>query len=245
MISRRKLVTGGAALAVYNALGRKGSAQSFLPGQYPAGASAGAAPPVTAMSLFDSNTSEATTISVPAGVQAGDLLVLADLALSANVLPTDFTQIATDVVNTLRLSTSFKLATGSETTITGMSGSGAVSKILAVFRPNGTVASYGVFDAEQAATGGNPAGQTITSSGGTAPLIAFGFWGANGTVDPRAMTPAKDAELNQDWDSNTDALYIAWKFYDVGETPANVTVDMNDEGNANNMQSCYIQANAA
>ena len=48
------------------------------------------------------------------------------------------------------------------------------------------------------------------------------------------MSPAKDGEV-----ANGTTPYLAYKVYN--SSPANVSVDMDDEGDGNTLQSCYIE----
>lgn len=201
---------------------------------------------LSTLSQVLSATSSSTTITAPSGIQAGDLLVLLDradnLSLPSTVVPTGFTSIAN--VNNgsgMRQIVSYKLATGSEggASITGMAGGLDVNKALAVFRGNVPIASISVASLNAPApTDANPTAQNVTAAGGTVPLIVFGCYSATNTiVSPRTFTPAKDGELNP---SPSQTLYLAWKIYN--SAPANVSVDMDDEGSANTLASFYLQA---
>jgi hypothetical protein len=202
---------------------------------------------LTALSQVLSATSTGETIDAPAGIVAGDLLVLLDKAQSDGttptaVLPTGFTSIHDDGLSTIRQKASYKLADGSEASasITGMVGNFGNAKILLVFRGNNAAQSLTLAGAAGEATAGDPSAQVVGASGGTAPLIVLGFYGAPGglaglDIDTRSFTPAKDDEVN-----STTRLYAAWKIYD--SSPADVTVDMGDfaDTGANVLQSCYI-----
>lgn len=221
---------------------------NFLPG-WSHGFVAGRTP-LTTITQVLSATSTGSTISVPSGVQAGDLIVLFDAAGSSNtsiptqVIPSGFTSI---VDNTLvasgaagqRNTLSYKIASGTEgsTSLTGMNGSNNNRKALLVFRGNVPAAIATVGDAAGQATDGNPSEQIVNASGGVAPLVVIGTWSlfpVGGTVDPRSFSPAKDGEINP-----TAQMYMAWKIYNTA--PADVSVDMTDEGAGNTLQSCYIE----
>jgi hypothetical protein len=193
---------------------------------------------LTSLSQVLSATSLAATITVPAGVQGGDLLVLLDNALGATVpatvIPTGFTSIGNiNDGGQARQILSYKIADGSEasTSITGMD-STSETKALYVFRGDAPITSASPASVNGEATTGNPVSQTVTSGSGLAPLIVIGGYGANVAVSPRTMSPAKDGEINP-----STVMYLAYKIYNL--SPSDVSVDMDDEG-INYLQSCYI-----
>lgn len=216
---------------------------------------------ITSISFVDSATEDSSaSITAPADIDAGDLLVLLDSCFLQNatpdtVVPDGFTSIintshsvSIGEGNTLRIRqiASCKLAEGDEgsTSITGMDeslfGFQTQCKILLVFRPSRPATEITVADAEGNATSGNPASQTATASGGTAPLIAFGCYGAQASISPRTMSPAKDDEESVTGSpASQPNLWIAWKIFN--SSPEDVTVDMDDEGNLQCLQSFYIE----
>ena len=115
-----------------------------------------------------------------------------------------------------------------------MNGTGSDDKVLLVFRGNKAASSLNVASVNSEATAGNPTSQTVTSSGGTPPLVVLGGYGADTTLTPRTFSPAKDGEVN-----SSIYAYLAWKIYN--SSPANVSIDMDDNGGANILQSCYIE----
>lgn len=189
------------------------------------------------------------TITVPAGVKKGDVLVLLDMAFNAGgggtpatAVPSGFSAIVNDSGATNRVITSRKLAVGTEasTVLTGMNGALVDHKILLVFRGNVAVKSLSV---NSIATSGvdpnNPSAQVVASGTGTRPLIVIAAYTGSAAVDPRGMTPAKDGEVSSD--ASVNNCWLAWKFYNADQSPADVTVDMDDEGTANCLQSFYIE----
>jgi hypothetical protein len=190
-----------------------------------------------------------TTITAPADIIEGDMLVLLDsagnvlAAAPSTVVPSGFTSIVNTTgsdggVTNYRQIASYKLADGSEasSSLTGMaSNAGIVRKVLLVFRPDVPASTLTPADPDGQATTGNPTSQTVTASGGTPPLGVFGCYGSDGTaISPRTMSPAKDGEVN-----STTGCYFAWKIYNT--SPAAVSVDMDDEGSMNILQSFYVQ----
>ena len=195
------------------------------------------------LTLVASNTSGAQTISVPGGLQAGDLMVLFDYARNSafsappNTIPSGFTAIVA-AQNTVqsRWNLSYKIANGSETSLSGLTGSAEIRKILAIFRPStGIITSVAVNDPDVQLTDANPAAQTVTAGSGTPPLLVIAAYSSNSSISPRTFSPAEDGELNR-----STKFYLKYKAYD--SSPSNVSVDMDDEGNDNYLASCYFTA---
>lgn len=132
---------------------------------------------------------DSATITAPADIQAGDLLILMDVAwtiaitVPPTVVPTGFTSI----LNTSSASgmygrtiTSYKIADGSEasSSITGMAASLDNAKTLLVFRANMPISSVTVNDAAGEMTTNDPASQTISVGSSTTLALSFGgFFG--------------------------------------------------------------------
>jgi hypothetical protein len=202
-----------------------------------------AAAGTTSLAFHDDAYSITNTIDVPAGLEAGDLIVLSDVvsdnsAAPAASAPSGFTIWIDliDVSGTGRTVVSYKIATGSETTLTGMSADDFMDKILAVFRPDVPITSITASTPTTEATGGNPSAQNIVATGGTLPLIAFGIYSALGSaVSPRTMTPAATGELN-----STTRHYVKYQLQNA--SLADVSVDMDDEGKSNSLAVGYLWA---
>ncbi len=207
--------------------------------------SATVAGPATSLSQVASATSALETITVPAGVIAGDLLVLLDRAeddattVPTTVVPTGFTSIInTAHAQYTRSIMSYKIAVGTEasSSITGMNGTAYESKAMYVFRGNNPITSVTAASAAGQFTESNPTAQVVTASAGAVPLVVlagYSVFAAN-AVDPRTFSTTKDGEI-----SNGTDLYLAYKIYN--SSPADTTVDMDDEGFENCLQSCYLQ----
>jgi hypothetical protein len=210
----------------------------FQPGFY------GKAPLVTSLAFQTSATNENTgSITGPASIQAGDLLVLLDYAAvtpspPAATVPSGFTQITTATGGLSRVVLSMKKATGAEASasLTGMIGNIGDAKLLYVFRGNVPITVIQALSVGQQSTDLNPTAQVVTASGGTPPLVVIGAYSSSGTVSPRTFTPAKDGEINT---TNTGDQWLAYKIYNA--SPADVTIDMDDEGSENCLMSCYIR----
>lgn len=198
---------------------------------------------VLALALAGSGTSTATDGAITSSVtiQAGDLLAIfgRGAGLSGAAFPPDFTQVAvsTDTANA-KCGILYKIATGAEgTSVTGFSGAGTAAlgqNCLYVFRGGKPITAVVPGGAGAELTAGDPASQVVPSGSGTPALVVLGGYNAVGAaVDPRTMSPAKDGEINA-----TTNTYLAYKLYNTD--PVDVTVDMDDEGGANNLCSCYL-----
>ena len=199
---------------------------------------------LTAVSFFASATAAdgSTNIVAPANIQAGDLIVLLDRvstgSVPATVVPSGFTSIRNDNDGTaVRMICSYKIAVGTEggTSIACMPpGIFEDGKALAVFRGNVPINSVTIGSSSGQITNNDPTAQNVVVAAVAPPLIVFGAFVSNTTVDPRSFTPAKDAEINPD-----TLLYLAWKIYNTA--PADTAIDMADEGNGNGLQSFYLK----
>lgn len=212
-----------------------------------------AAAAVTSLSQIASTTSSnSATVTGSASIVAGDLLVLLDAVWNlganppASSVPTGFTSIVTSslgTANATRATLSFKIATGAEASasITGMTGTGGASKILTVFRGNVAITSASALDPEQTSTDANPAALTVNASSGTPPLVVVAGYSSSAAVNPRTFTvggsAAKDGEQNGTGTLLDD--WLAWKIYN--SSPADVVIDMDDEGLSNTLVAAYIQ----
>ena len=212
------------------------------------GATTAGAAAVTSIVKQAEATSTTSTITAPADIIAGDMLVLLDRAHGSS-LPTDVTPTGWTTLNnqsngsTTRQNLSYKLAVGTEasSSITGMNGADNNWKIMQVYRPNVAATTLTAGGGVGTITNGDPAAQTITSSAGAAPLVVFGGYGVNdaNVIDPRTFTvggsAAKDGET-----ANSTELYLAWKIYNT--SPADVVIDQEDEGGQNTLNGGYVSA---
>lgn len=201
------------------------------------------------LAQVDSSTSTAATIVAPTTIVPGDLLILVqysfDAGGSAAVTPTGFTNFINviDVGGGSRGMIDWRLADGSEAgaTLTGMD-EPADAKVLVVYRRAPIITSVTPLGAGSESTTGNPVAQTVGSASGAVPLIVIGGYGATAPVSPRTFTvsgvSAKDGEVGAGV-GTTDA-WQAWKIYEVGSTPDDVVIDMDDEG-TNALMSGYFQ----
>lgn len=195
---------------------------------------------MTVITFVDFSESTAATIDMPVGIAAGDIAVLHDVAgdvvSPASVYPSGFTAIGTSQTDTsggifVRLNVSYKILSGSETTITGMSaGALATYKTLTVYRKTGSYswnapASVG---AELLVAGGVASKSVVV---GTAPLVVIGAcWGSSGTL---SLSPSADAAVGAEGQ-------VGYKIYD--SSPSNNTVSTSNLAGTLAISAFYISA---
>src|SRR3972149_6788610 len=199
--------------------------------------------PVTSIAFQDSATSTASTITGPATILAGDVLFLADRARNSTgvpttVVPTGFTSIGNinDGFDSRQIC-SYKIATGAEASasITGMNGTAENRKALYVMRPNSAASVVTIASVGGQFTDSNPAAQNVTAGSGVAPLVVFGAYGTDSAaISPRTFSTTADGEITP-----STNFYFAYKIYN--SSPADSSIDMDDEGVANSLQSFYAQ----
>jgi len=221
---------------------------NFAPGWFPGGA---IAPVARTLSFVASTSSNASSVNLPADIQAGDILIYLDIARDATtptlVTPTGFTNISStgNAEATCRVASHRRFADGTEDGLsrTGMAGSSSrVRKIVLQFRANQPLASITVGSINAQCTDGNPSSANITSSGGTAPVVLFAFYGCmgnlgdNGSVSQRNFSPAEDAEI-----ANGTAAYAKYKILNTTASLADYAVDMTDDNGSQGLIGGYIQ----
>lgn len=201
-----------------------------------------AAVELTTITFRSSATSTTDTITGPADIAAGDLLVLLDRALNGSGIPTEVVPTDFNIINSMnngvtrRQILSYKIADGSEASasLTGMNGTSSDLKILAVFQGDTAISSVTVQDVNGEITDGDPAAQVKNASGGAVPLIVIGGYGSSLTINPRTWTGGTPSEL-----SNGTIQYLLYEIFN--SSPADITVNMDDEGAGNGLQSCYLE----
>lgn len=226
----------------------------FIPGYFPPGAAGGGgAAGLTTLSFVTSTTSEdSSTVTAPGTVNPGDILVYFDYTSDFNsspaaaVTPSGFTNHVSVALSSSRLMISTKLAVGTEdsASITGMTQDGINSgggKAILQFRGDATVASLNIVDVSQEMTDGNPTSQSITAGSGTAPLIVIAAYSCNkGIVDPRTFSTTADGEVEFNSTNFSVDATAAYKIYN--SSPADTTIDQDDEGFENALAGFYIEA---
>lgn len=236
---------------------------------FPAGA-AGLSATLATLAVVDTTTAGNTaagsvSLTVPT-VQDGDLLILqcfgwygVSAATFSNISGwTTITNVTAVGGGTTHASLHYRIASASDSgaSVSGgaeAGGSGSFRfncKSLLVVRANLPIASViaGSVNSEwHNGASGSPAAQTVTISGAAAPLIVVGSYTVTDTgvaVNPRTFTVggvgAKDSELQGVPNASND-VWIAWKSFNAGASLATpVVVDMDDNGSAMTLLSCYI-----
>jgi len=191
-------------------------------------------------SATNASSDNTSTLVVPSGVQAGDLLVWSDYVpnYSSGTVPSGFTQIVLTTANVVNHRTAYKIATGTEsgTTLTGMTGSD-FANALAVFRGAipFTGAAFTVWNSE-GLTDGDPASQTVSVPDiGTGVVIAVaGARSTTGNIAFSTQSPTFDGTISSR-NSGGEALTLGYNIYDFA--PVAQTVDVADVGTRNTLQS--------
>lgn len=191
----------------------------------------------------DHTTSTASTITAPATINAGDLLVLVDFGSSnpgppANVTPSGFTSIQTLAGSTYdRYNISYKIAVGNEdsSTVTGIDASTVNLKTLFRFVPSVPVVAVTVGSLHHEVTDGDPASQSCLASAGSAPLIVFGVYASASNVNTATLvfTPAQDVEI-------LSGTFLSARYKIYNTAPQDTTIDMPDYGVENMLTSFYL-----
>lgn len=202
--------------------------------------------PITPFTVVDDNSSNGTpNITFPSGIQAGDLLLLADFGVNSiggapsSVLLSGFTAIINEAVGNARLIVSYKVATGSESgTVAGMDATSTIAKLMAAFRGSHAVRRIFTGDPHVQVTTNNPDPQTVLAAATCRPLVVFGVYCADGGIPfaDAEMSPAPDGSLVQ----SATVIRIKWKDY-THAVPQDVTVNQPDDG-SNATASFYLKA---
>lgn len=203
------------------------------------------------LSYVDAATSTSTSITAPGGIASGDFAVFMDMARDnvtpSAVTPSGFTNVlntshfvATVGENDHRFMVSYKVLTGSETTISGMSGDGSGDQFkgLFVYRPNKAITAVTPLTGSswgKEMTNSNPSSQSKTLVGLTAPVLYLGIaYNYNTVGEFSTASPAFDSS------SLTAGSRIRFGRKLYNSAPANHTIDMNDLGSGNGLFSGYF-----
>ncbi len=192
--------------------------------------------PIQAIAQINSAAAGASSITCPT-VIAGDLIVVLSYAVGSGafVTPSGFTAAVQSNNGTDRQQISFKISDGTESgsTLNGMTGSG-FGMIVATFRGSEPFLRVEARAASGEVTNGDPVAQNVLAGAiGGSGLVIAGY-ASTGTVSPRTMSPAKDGEIGL----GTNNGYLAWKAFP--QVAVDVSVDMEDEGNSNALQSVFL-----
>lgn len=196
---------------------------------------------LSSLTQIGSATAATSAITLPSGIQQGDLIILLDFATSGSVptavTPTGFTNLQNVSDGSVRrFMVSYKIADGTEssTSVTGMNGSSQNRKGVLTFRGNTFPVSATGAGGTQETSLNAPATQNQNVSGFTTPLIILAMYASNGSVTTRGFSTTKDGEISQ----VSNQWYLAWKTYNA--SPANTALTQSDDG-TNTLFSCYVQ----
>lgn len=208
---------------------------------------------VSSLTFVGSTTSTGSTIDPHGDTVIGDLAVLVDQKFVLNggapaaVVPTGFAQISSlgltfaagffdDEGNRVVISCRKLASTG---TITGMSGGDRINKALLIFRPNAEIDAISFSTPNEQATTGNPSPQSVLAVGQSPPILVIGSAANSGATGAPSLSlsPAVDGTINSV--SGPTYLSVPYKIYN--SSPADHSIDANDSGDSNLLQSFYIQ----
>lgn len=177
------------------------------------------------------------SMTLPADINAGDLIVMFGYAAGSSVAPTvntpsGWTKLGQTSSGFASIAIWYKIATGSDASSShsGFFTNEAFPYLgCLTFRPDNPITAVDAVGSYQGQiTDGDPASQTIPSSAGFPVLVALG-----NTIGTLTMTP-NDGTVN-----DASLMYMGWKIYTA--SPANVTADSPDEGSENSTQSCFFE----
>ena len=111
--------------------------------------------------------------------------------------------------------------------------------IAILFRPNSAITSVTYTQTGGESTTGNPAVQTVSVSSQPAAAVAMAVYTGQSAVSPRTS----GITMSELTDSGVTTFYVKYKLYTTAESRNDFTVDMDDEGAANLLQSFYVKFN--
>lgn len=200
------------------------------------------------LTFITSDTVTGTTITIPSSTLPGDLIVLIDGPTTTGgapsfVVPTNFTEIMRITGGTIGQIVSYKIAVMGDagTTITGTSATGTTRKIIAVWRGNVAISKVSPLSLNNAAvTSNQPAGQTITSSNGPAPVLVLGAYrGGSSSITFDGTLTSTGTALSS---LNPTAQTVVYRIMNV--SPTNLTWGFTASSITNIMyQSFYLAVN--
>lgn len=164
--------------------------------------------PVSSLSYIGGTISSTTSLTVPATVQAGDLLIFVSTARNTSTTaPTAPTMTGwSNTINVSATSTTgyrqvvyYKIATAGDasSTITCMSGTASTRSIIMIYRGDKAISviepNWGT--GGQATTNA-PTNQTLTMTGVTGPYVAIANYYSSGTITTRGSTTTATGEIS-------------------------------------------------
>jgi hypothetical protein len=204
-------------------------------------------PPLTTLTKITNTgatSTTASTISYPASIQAGDLLVLYQAAIADNgntALPSGWVEYQNVILGgtSWRVRVAYKIATGEETgTFTGLPSTAYNGWTMTQYRGDRkikTVIPAGF--ASSGPTSADPGGINIAASGGVAPLIVEGH-AHTPTYSGYSFSPGADDMLTTG-STGLGAHRTPIKIYN--SSPADHSLDIGDNGTGNFLCGYYLQ----
>jgi hypothetical protein len=197
-----------------------------------------------------------TTIAMPTGAQAGDIVFVIDRLAATGSLSNFRTPLSSagnsftaHQTNSGGSSTTFMgcrissrvLLSGELGTITNLisTTTATAHRAMAVlFRPASAITSTTYTSTGGQYTTVNPSVQTVTVSSEPSAALAMAIYTSTGTISPITSS----ITMEQLADSGVTTFYAKYKLYADGESRTDFTVDMDDEG-TNLLQSFYVKFN--
>ena len=197
------------------------------------------------------------TIDMPSGAQAGDIVFVIDrlaatgsLTLFRTPLSSAGNSFTEHQTTSGGSSTSFMgcrissrvLLSGELDTITNLinnTGASTHRTIAVAFRPSSAITSVTYTQTGGQYTTANPSVQTVSVSAESSAALAMAIYTSTGTVNPRTSS----ITMNELVESGVTTFYAKYKLYADGESRTDFTVDMDDEGTTNLLQSFYVRIN--
>jgi hypothetical protein len=196
------------------------------------------------LSFFNSATSTGASpaiMTLPASIQAGDLIVIGNWArnnIGAPALstPSGFTVIVDQdsTPSNTRVNAWYKIAAGTEggTNVGGTNGGVENNRWCLVFRGDVPIASVNISSLHVEQNDNAPTNQTVTA--GQSPLVVIAGYRSSGNVTTRGFSPAEDAEITP-----STIAFVKRKIFNG--VPVNETISMADFGNVNTLFSFNIE----
>lgn len=208
--------------------------QAVLPGLYlPPGLMGGASS--LTLSLYADAEDVGDTLTLPSGIQAGDLIILyLYLVEGFPSVPSGYTSVGETIIGQFGgLVLAYKVAAGTEGGDTIPMGTGFYSHAV-VLRASRPISSASHGGRVNVVTNSNPAAQTIIMSGTTPPVLGVGLMAVeSGSVTSPTATPP--------WGITSDASHSRIGVTLFTASPSNILFDMGDGGSGNNLVGCWIE----
>ena len=213
------------------------------------GFGAGAAGGVANILEYRSHThtvAASTDVTIPSGIdapEAGDFIIAmaSGNGSTAPLTPPGWTLIVNDnPISSAEINIVAKISDGTETgSLQMFTSANDTDRGIVLALKSGLSSLGSIVDAEADGRNTDPSAQVKNASTlGNIPFIVFGYYASGTSVDPRVFTgDTPDGE-----EGGTEA-WVKWKFYGAGSSPADITIDMDDEGSDNSLASAIIEVN--